>query len=176
MTVIDRPAHRNGYGAGRRGFVVDTVVLHTTESTAGSALIWFADPRAKSAAHYVIAPDGRVYRCVPEEVPAWHAGNFGVNLSSIGIECAGYHDKLATWTGALVESLILLLVDICERYPNVKPTRNHIIGHSEVPDGRGGFGGAGNHTDPGTLVPWDYIIGEVQRRLAGNEAPTGEIA
>lgn len=168
MMAIDRPAHRNGYGPGRGGFAIDTIVLHTTESAAGSALVWFADPKAHVAAHYVIAPDGHVYRCVPEEVPAWHAGNYGVNLASIGIECAGYAGKTETWTAPLLASLVSLIVDICERNPGIHPDRNHIIGHCEVPDGKGGFGGAGNHTDPGTLIPWEYIIGEAQRRLATN--------
>lgn len=165
---IDRPAHRNGYGPSRSGFDVDTVVIHTTESTAGSALVWFADPQARVAAHYVIAPDGRVYRCVPEEVPAWHAGNYGVNLASVGIECAGYAGKLETWTAPLLASLVDLLVDLCQRHPKVKPDRTHIIGHAEVPDGKGGFGGAGNHTDPGVLIPWEFIIAQVQARLVVN--------
>jgi N-acetyl-anhydromuramyl-L-alanine amidase AmpD len=166
MQVIDRPAHRNGYGVDRRGFVVDTVVLHTTEGTAGSALIWFADPRAHVAAHFVIAPDGRTYRCVPEDVPAYHAGHWGTNLKAIGVEAAGYHDRLDTWTPALVESLVQLLVELCLRFPGIKPDRAHIIGHNEVPDGKGGFGGVGHHEDPGALVPWEYLIGETQRRLA----------
>lgn len=169
MIYVDRPAHRNGYGAGRRGFQIDTIVIHTTESSAGSALIWFADPRAHVAAHYVIAPDGKVYRCVPDEVPCWHAGNYGVNLASVGIECAGHAAKVETWTPALVESLIQVIVDLCEKYPAIKPDRNHIMGHNEVPDGKGGFGGAGHHTDPGVLVPWEYVIGEVQRRIAANK-------
>lgn len=170
-TPVPRPAHLNGQGS-RRGQTVDLIVLHTTEGTAAGALAWFADPRAKVASHYVIGPDGAVYSCVTEARAAWHAGHLGVNLRSIGIECAGHCDDPATWTAPLVESLIDLVVDICRRYPAVHPSRSAIIGHAEVPDPvhPGKFGGAGNHEDPGVLIPWDHLIGEVQRRLAPSVA------
>lgn len=167
VTPILRPAHPNGCGP-RNGFAIDTVVLHTTEGTTASALAWFADPSAHVAAHYVISPDGTVYSCVQDEAAAWHAGNYGTNLASVGIECAGYHDRLETWTAPLLASLVDLLVDLCRRHPAIVPDRAHIIGHAEVPDPKhpGQFGGAGGHQDPGVLIPWEFIVGEVQRRLA----------
>lgn len=169
---LPRPANPNGYGD-RRGQVVDTIVLHTTESTLGSALGWFADPSAHVSAHYVVGPDGRVYACVPEQFAAWHAGNYGFNLRSVGIEVAGYSARLETWTPAVLEALVGLIVEICIRHHTVVPDRVHIIGHAEVPDPAhpGQFGGAGHHTDPGTLICWDFIIGEAQKRLAANAAP-----
>jgi N-acetyl-anhydromuramyl-L-alanine amidase AmpD len=167
MAPILRPAHPNGCGP-RQGFVVDTIVVHTTEGTAGSALAWFADPAAHVAAHYVIDPDGTVYACVQEDAAAWHAGNYGVNLASVGIECAGYCGRIETWTAPLLASLVDLIVEVCRRHPRVVPDRTHIIGHAEVPDPSrpGHFGGKGGHTDPGVLINWNFIMGEVRRRLA----------
>jgi N-acetyl-anhydromuramyl-L-alanine amidase AmpD len=172
MIKIPRPANPNGFGP-RNGTSITKVVLHTTESTVASALGWFADPEAHVAAHYIVSPDGTVYYCVDERFAAWHAGNYPVNLASLGVECSGHCTDSATWTPALVESVVVLLVDFCERYPGIVPDRKHIIGHAEVPDPKhpGQFGGAGGHTDPGVLIPWDYIIGETQRRLAATAAP-----
>lgn len=172
MRAIIRPASPNGYGS-RGSFRVDTIVLHTTEGTTGSALAWFADPTAHVAAHYVIGPDGTIYETVPVEFAAWHAGNYGMNLASVGIECAGHCADPDMWTPPLVESVVVALVDLCHRCPRVVPDRTHIIGHAEVPNPSrpGQFGGLGGHVDPGEHIPWVYIIGEVQRRLAATEAP-----
>jgi N-acetyl-anhydromuramyl-L-alanine amidase AmpD len=174
VTPILRPAHPNGYGSSRGGFAVDTIVLHTTESTTTSALGWFASKDAHVSAHFVVAPDGKVYECVPVGFPAWHAGNYGVNLASVGIECVGHCAEPDMWTPALVESLVSTIVDLCQQFPKIVPDRNHIIGHAEVPDPTraGHFGGKGGHTDPGVLINWEYIIGETQRRLAIHAAPT----
>jgi hypothetical protein len=35
--------------------------------------------------HYIVGPTGRVFTGQPEDLPAWHATNYKVNLSSIGI-------------------------------------------------------------------------------------------
>lgn len=53
----------------------DMIVLHYTGmKTAKVALDRLCDPEAKVSAHYVIDEDGTVYRLVPEERRAWHAG------------------------------------------------------------------------------------------------------
>ena len=150
-------AHPNGYGA-RRGVKVDLVVLHTTESGAASAVRWFADERAKAAAHYIIGPTGLVYECVPEDMAAWHAGNFKYNLRSIGIEVAGYHDRPDTWTDAVVSECGRLVGEICRRH-DIPIDRAHVVGHFDVPspDGKG-MGGAGHHIDPGPHCPFERII------------------
>jgi N-acetylmuramoyl-L-alanine amidase len=75
------------------GAAIDILVLHYTGmKTADEALARLCDPEAKVSAHYTIDRDGRVYRHVPEERRAWHAGvswwagERNVNARSIGIE------------------------------------------------------------------------------------------
>lgn len=50
------------------------VVIHYTGGPHDSAAKWFADPRAKASAHFVIQRDGIVILCVPVFDRAWHAG------------------------------------------------------------------------------------------------------
>ena len=53
----------------------DMIVLHYTGMQTGeAALDRLRDPEAKVSSHYVVEEDGRVFRLVPEERRAWHAG------------------------------------------------------------------------------------------------------
>lgn len=83
--MIDRLTGSN-FTAGRDGERVETVILHWTVGTTESAIARFMDPTSRVSAHYVIARDGTVYRVVSETDTAWHAGDYTVNLRSIGIE------------------------------------------------------------------------------------------
>jgi len=131
------------------------------------------------SSHYLIDREGTVYRLVPEERRAWHAGkgklpnppHHGDTLNevSIGIEL------LAVGTGEEMEFILdaeeyaripqehagftekqyasLLLDGIRERHPKVRHDRRHVVGHDEYAPGR--------KTDPGTLFDWSAIgLGE----------------
>ena len=53
----------------------DMIVLHYTGMQSGeAALERLRDPEAKVSAHYLVEEDGRVFRLVPEERRARHAG------------------------------------------------------------------------------------------------------
>jgi N-acetylmuramoyl-L-alanine amidase len=76
-----------------RKAVPDTIVLHYTGMETGEAAIErLRDPEAKVSAHYCVEEDGRIFRLVPEERRAWHAGAAfwkgvkDINSASIGIE------------------------------------------------------------------------------------------
>ena len=50
------------------------VIHYTATRTAEQILDWYANPKSKSSAHYVIGRDGVVYQCVSEDNCAYHAG------------------------------------------------------------------------------------------------------
>ena len=53
----------------------DAIVLHYTGMQTGEAALQrLRDPAAKVSAHYMVEEDGRVFRLLPEERRAWHAG------------------------------------------------------------------------------------------------------
>ncbi|HVT23826.1 MAG TPA: N-acetylmuramoyl-L-alanine amidase [Rhizomicrobium sp.] len=140
---------------------VDMLVLHYTGmKTADEALARLTDPAAKVSAHYTIGRDGRVYRHVPEERRAWHAGVSywagarNINARSIGIELVnpGHEFGYVPFTDEQIAALIDIAQEIMARH-NIPPTR--VVGHSDVAPAR--------KEDPGELFPWralaEYGIG-----------------
>src|SRR5689334_2359783 len=76
-----------------RKLPISIIVLHYTGMVdAASAIERLTDPTSKVSSHYLIGEDGQVFRPVPEEKRAWHAGRAhwrgidDVNSASIGIE------------------------------------------------------------------------------------------
>jgi N-acetylmuramoyl-L-alanine amidase len=130
----------------------DMLVLHYTGMATGQeALERMRDPVAKVSAHYMVEEDGRVFRLVPEERRAWHAGvsfwkgERDVNAVSIGIEVVnpGHEHGYRPFPDAQVEALIGLMDDIRGHW-EIPDAR--IIGHSDVAPDR--------KEDPGELFPW----------------------
>jgi N-acetyl-anhydromuramyl-L-alanine amidase AmpD len=136
-TVSDRPWT----------YAIDRVIIHVTQETYSDALAIFADPQKKVSAHYVIrSADGHVAQCVREADVAWHAGNWGYNTRSIGIEHEGWVDRPEYFTDALYQQSARLTAAICAKY-GIPRDREHIIGHYQVP--------GTDHTDPGP--EWDWV-------------------
>jgi N-acetyl-anhydromuramyl-L-alanine amidase AmpD len=173
LSTIVSPAHTGNYARGRQNTPVDLIVLHTTEADRGpgtkgkpSAVYWFANPEAKASAHYVVGrEDGSVWQCVAEGDTAFHAGNREYNRRSIGIEVEGFAARRDTWTPEVMTALTALCADLLERH-QIPLDRHHLIGHREVPDGHGGVGGAGHHSDPGPHLPWDDLLESIHLELA----------
>jgi N-acetylmuramoyl-L-alanine amidase len=140
------------HGARPPGIAVDILVLHYTGMTSGAAALErLCNPGAKVSAHFCIDEDGTVYRLVPEQRRAWHAGvsawagTTDVNARSIGIELVnpghewGYRD----FTAAQMAALEPLARDIVRRH-GVPPER--VLGHSDVAPMR--------KKDPGERFDW----------------------
>lgn len=112
-------------------------------------------PLPRVSAHYVVDEAGQIYALVPEEHRAWHAGvaswegDGDVNARSIGIEIAnGGHDfGLPDFADAQIESVISLLGDILDRWPELNAKR--VVGHSDVAPAR--------KADPGEKFPWKRL-------------------
>lgn len=134
---------------------VDMLVLHYTGmKTADEALARLTDPAAKVSAHYTIGRDGRVYRHVPEDRRAWHAGVSywagarNINSRSIGIELVnpGHEFGYIPFTDEQIAALIDIAQEIIARHA-IPPAR--VVGHSDVAPAR--------KEDPGELFPWKTL-------------------
>ncbi|WSC03039.1 N-acetylmuramoyl-L-alanine amidase [Streptomyces scopuliridis] len=144
-----RPADRpNDYD-------IDRIVVHVTQSTAPIAEQVFRDPGHRAAAHYLVrADDGRITQMVREHDVAYHAGNWDWNNRSIGIEHEGFVDQPDRWfTDAAYRASARLVADIAARH-DIPLTREHIVGHNEVP--------GATHTDPGPYWDWDRCMNLIQ--------------
>ncbi|WP_408895955.1 N-acetylmuramoyl-L-alanine amidase [Pararoseomonas baculiformis] len=141
----DRPA----------GLPIDTLILHYTDMETGAAAIArLRDPVARVSSHYVVEEDGQIFRLVPEERRAFHAGvshwrgNELLNGRSIGIEVVnpghscGYRPFPALQMAALAD----LCLEILARHPI--PARN-VVAHSDVAPDR--------KRDPGELFDWQGL-------------------
>jgi N-acetylmuramoyl-L-alanine amidase len=134
---------------------VDILVMHYTGmKTADEALARLTDPQAKVSAHYTVGRDARVFRHVPEERRAWHAGvswwagERNVNARSIGIEIVnpGHEFGYIPFTDEQIDAVIALSRGILARHP-IPPHR--IVAHSDVAPAR--------KEDPGELFPWQHL-------------------
>jgi N-acetylmuramoyl-L-alanine amidase len=133
----------------------DMIVLHYTGMTSGQqALDRLRDPAAKVSAHYVVEEDGRVFRLVPEERRAWHAGvSFwkgvrDINTASVGVEIVnpGHEFGYRAFPDAQIAAVIELVADIRTRW---MIDDSCIVGHSDVAPDR--------KDDPGELFPWKRL-------------------
>ncbi len=144
----DRPA----------GQQIDILLLHYTGMPdAGQALRRLRDPQAKVSAHYVVDEVGRIYRMVPEEKRAWHAGisawkgERDINARSIGIEIVntGHEFGYRPFQLRQMDAVVALCKDIKTRH-DILPER--VLGHSDVAPLR--------KQDPGELFDWYRLFVE----------------
>ena len=150
------PATPSNYTASDRPsqYPIEFVVIHVTQETFDDTIGIFQNPERKVSAHYVVrSEDGHIGQCVRERDVAWHAGNWDYNTRSIGIEHEGWVDQPEWFTDEMYAASAALTATLCDRY-GIPKTRDHILGHSEVP--------GATHTDPGPHWDWDRYISLVQ--------------
>lgn len=103
------------YTPGRQGRAVSKIVVHytATDASAHDNLLYFSRSDAQASAHYFVDKDGAVRQSVAEGDTAWHAGDWGVNLRSVGIEVVSAGED---FTEEQVAALAGLVGDIRARY------------------------------------------------------------
>lgn len=134
---------------------VDILVLHYTGMQTGQAAIdRLCDPEARVSSHYVVEEDGTVWRLVPEDRRAWHAGisfwrgHHTLNGRCIGIEIVnpGHEWGYRPFPQAQMEAVRDLCLGILSRHPI--PARN-VVAHSDIAPDR--------KDDPGELFDWPWL-------------------
>ncbi len=160
-----------------RGSAVDMLVLHYTGmESAEAALDKLCDPAAAVSAHYLVDEDGTVFRLVPEERRAWHAGvacwagERDVNDRSIGIELVnpGHEFGYRPFPEAQMAALEALAAGVVAHH-RIPAWR--VLGHSDVAPAR--------KSDPGELFDWARLAragvglwpGEAGTGVAGDDPP-----
>ncbi|MDN5698186.1 MAG: N-acetylmuramoyl-L-alanine amidase [Rubrobacter sp.] len=152
-------AHSNGYtNASRPGANdINKIIIHITQGSWSSAINWFNDSRSGVSAHYVVrSSDGFIGQCVEEEDIPYHAGNWPVNQTSIGIEHEGYGNDPGWLTANLYNSSARLSAYLANKY-NIPINRNHFLGHKQV----------SSTACPGNYWDWDRYL-RLVRDYAGN--------
>ncbi len=150
MTVVDLPSPN--HAPRPEGAAVDVLVLHYTELPLQESLDILGDSARphRVSSHYVLAEDGTVYRLVPEERVAWHAGRSywrgreALNATSIGVEIVNLHGDHHDYPPRQIATLIDLCRGILARHPDIVP--RNVVGHSDIAPKR--------KIDPGLRFPW----------------------
>ncbi|MGE5689766.1 MAG: N-acetylmuramoyl-L-alanine amidase [Pseudomonadota bacterium] len=134
---------------------IDEIVIHVTEGPFWGSVSWLRNEHSHASSHYIVSRRGRIVQIVHESDIAWHAGNWKVNVHSVGIEHEGYTDDPAGFTGAQYRASAQLVAYIARR-ALMPIDRRHIIGHAQVPSPSDPtqLGGSDAHTDPGTTWNW----------------------
>jgi N-acetyl-anhydromuramyl-L-alanine amidase AmpD len=158
--------------ADRPGSLVKKIVVHATEGGYFSSISWLQNAKAQASAHYVVSRRGAITQLVRDGDIAWHAGNWEINRTSIGIEHEGFVNQPGSFTDAEYRASARLAAYIARAH--LMPIdRTHFIGHSDVPDPnhRGQFGGFAHHTDPGRYWDWKRYLGYVRSYAKGSKPP-----
>ena len=143
-----------------------SVVVHVTEGAFWGSVRWLKNPRAHASSHFIVARSGKIVQLVHISDIAWHAGNWKVNVGSVGIEHEGFTYGPGGFTAAQYEHSARLTAWLARR-ALMPIDRDHIIGHAQVPAPGGGAGGSGHHTDPGPNWSWRHYLALVRRYAHG---------
>ena len=136
---------------------IDYIVIHDTEGTWQGVLNLVQDPTYVSWNYTMRSNDGHVWQHVKAKDVAWHAGNWYVNMHSIGIEHEGFAPQGATWfTESLYRNSAKLVRYLAEKN-DIPLDRAHIIGHDQVP-GTVPSTVRGMHWDPGPYWDWEHYF------------------
>ncbi|MGX9962532.1 N-acetylmuramoyl-L-alanine amidase [Roseomonas sp. F4] len=134
---------------------VDMLVLHYTGMRSGAeAIARLRDPAARVSSHYVVEEDGAVFRLVPEERRAWHAGishwrgETLLNGRSIGIEIVnpGHEFGYRPFPALQMAAVCDLCLAILSRHA-IAP--RDVVAHSDIAPDR--------KDDPGELFDWEGL-------------------
>ncbi|HYZ33367.1 MAG TPA: N-acetylmuramoyl-L-alanine amidase [Crenalkalicoccus sp.] len=150
MRIRDLPSPN--HDARPDGTPIDALVLHYTGMrSAGEALARLRDTAARVSSHYVVEEDGAVWRLVPEERRAWHAGisfwrgRTRLNDRSLGIEVVnpGHEFGYRPFPALQMAALCDLCLDLLARHPIAA---RDVVAHSDIAPDR--------KQDPGELFDW----------------------
>lgn len=123
MNIIQKPSLNKDNNRTR----IDTIVIHWIVGNIAAADGAFSKPGGTSA-HYAVE-DAKIHQYVPENMVAYHAGNYSVNQRSIGIEHSAAPDRAAS--NQTYETSGQLIAEIAKRH-GIPLDRAHIRGHKEI--------------------------------------------
>ena len=136
---------------------IDYIIVHDTEGGWQGVLNLVQDPTYVSWQYTMRSSDGHTWQHVKANDVAWHAGNWYVNMHSIGIEHEGFAAQGATWYTESLYRNSAKLVRYLAAKNDIPLDRAHIIGHDQVP-GTIPSTVRGMHWDPGPYWDWEHYF------------------
>ena len=114
------------------------ILIHTTEGDFDTDAEYLCNPASKVSTQYVIAPDGRIFRLVPDTYRAWHAGEANYDglvdwNKAIGIEIS--HRQGRAYGSTQWDSAASLCKELIAKY-GIRQSRVAAHRWVAVPPGR----------------------------------------
>ncbi|MBE1878837.1 N-acetylmuramoyl-L-alanine amidase [Myceligenerans pegani] len=177
----DAPGDTTDYGnhdqaerTGTGGPSLDYIVIHDTEGSYQSSVNLVLDPEYLGWHYTIRSEDGHVAHHVENEDVGWHAGNWYMNMHSIGIEHEGFAGTAGWYTEAMYRSSAELVKYLAERY-DIPLDRAHVIGHDQIPGILEGYT-RNVHWDPGPYWDWDHYFELLGAPIGGDRPATTDVS
>ncbi|MDQ3627524.1 MAG: N-acetylmuramoyl-L-alanine amidase [Actinomycetota bacterium] len=151
-----------------RDLSIDYIIVHDTEVDYETTLRLVTDPTYVSWQYTLRSADGHVAQHVKPEDVAWHAGNWWMNMHSIGLEHEGVAADGAAWyTEAMYRTSAALVKHLTRKY-DIPRDRAHIIGHDQIP-GPAPANVPRMHWDPGPFWDWEHYMKLIGAPIGGKD-------
>lgn len=112
------PVH---FTPGRGGNKINKVVIHHNGGNLSIQQCYNVWLTRQASAHYQVDANGSIGQLVHDVDTAWHAGDFGANQTSIGIEHADISSSPWRVSDATLDNGAHLVAAICKRYGLGRP-------------------------------------------------------
>ena len=153
---------------------IDYIVIHNTEGTWNTALKLVTDPTYLAWNYTLRSSDGHIAQHLDARNVGWHAGNWYVNMHSIGLEHEGIAAQGATWfTESMYRTSAELVRHLALEY-GVPLDRAHIIGHDQVP-GHIPSRVRSMHWDTGPFWDWEHYMALVGAPIAPDRRTRSDV-
>ena len=123
-------AHPNNFTIGRNGRTIKRLIVHSTQGTLQATANHFNNPKAKVSAHYGIGKKRELEQYVKLADTAHHAGNWKINLESVGIEFEDIYDGVEH-NPVQYDLGAELIAALCKRFKLGKPSSSNVEPHNK---------------------------------------------
>lgn len=120
------------YTPGRDGARINKIILHHNAGNLTAEQIYGVWQNRQASAHYQVDRNGTISQHVWDSDTAWHAGSWGANTSSIGIEHANSIGADGPISAKTLEEGAHLVAALCKYYGLGRPTWGvNVFGHRQ---------------------------------------------
>lgn len=162
-------ADRTGAG----GPSLDYILVHDTETAYQPSVNLVQDPTYLAWNYTLRSSDGHVANHLDPADVGWHAGNWFMNMHSIGLEHEGWAGTGAWYTEAMYQSSAALVRHLAAEH-DIPLDRAHVIGHDQVPGILPGYTQS-VHWDPGPYWDWDHYFELLGAPIGGDLETTTNV-
>ncbi|MFI2489756.1 N-acetylmuramoyl-L-alanine amidase [Promicromonospora kroppenstedtii] len=162
-------ADRTGAG----GPSIDYILIHDTETAYQPSVNLVQDPTYLAWNYTLRSSDGHVANHLDPADVGWHAGNWFMNMHSIGLEHEGWAGTGSWYTEAMYQSSAALVRYLAEEH-DIPLDRAHVIGHDQVPGILPGYT-KNVHWDPGPYWDWDHYFELLGAPIGGDLEATTDV-